>query len=129
MKIDNHYITEANRIITNYNKVVAELAVFEKTLADNKTMLLKMKDDVEDLKNSNGTDLLKKQKLAEIMHSYDKEIGRLQDVMMPYVSQLEKLRKDSSVLYGVLKEKYPGASDDQLQEQIFRQIEEQKKRA
>jgi GTPase involved in cell partitioning and DNA repair len=129
MKIDNHYITEANRIITSYNKVVAELAVFEKTLADNKTMLLKMKDDVEDLKNSNGTDLLKKQKLAEIMHSYDKEIGRLQDVMMPYVSQLEKLRKDSSVLYGVLKEKYPGASDDQLQEQIFRQIEEQKKRA
>lgn len=129
MKIDNHYITEANRIITSYNKVVAELAVFEKTLADNKTMLLKMKDDVEELKNSSGTDLLKKQKLADIMHSYDKEIGRLQDVMMPYVSQLEKLRKDSSVLYGVLKEKYPGASDDQLQEQIFRQIEEQKKRA
>jgi hypothetical protein len=129
MKIDKHYITEANRIITTYNKVVAELAVFEKTLSDNKEILLKMKDDVEDLRNSNGTDLSKKQKLADIMHSYDKEIGRLQDVMMPYVSQLEKLKKDSNVLYGVLKEKYPGASDDQLQEQIFKQLEEEKKRA
>ena len=72
--------------------------------------------------------MLKKQKLAGVMNGYDKEIGRLQDIMLPYIAQLEKLKKDSNILYGVLKEKYPGASDKQLQEQIFRQLEEEKKK-
>jgi len=128
MNIEPQYIKESARIIKNYNNIIAELAVFEKTLGENKDMLLKLKDDIDALKNSKGTDLLKKQKLAGVMNGYDKEIGRLQDIMLPYIAQLEKLKKDSNILYGVLKEKYPGASDKQLQEQIFRQLEEEKKK-
>lgn len=128
MKIEEQYIKESARIIKNYNSVIEYLADFEKSLSENKEMLLKLKDDIDALKNSNGTDLLKKQKLAEVMNGYDKEIGRLQDIMLPYIAKLEKLKKDSNILYGVLKEKYPGASDKQLQEQIFRQLEEEKKK-
>ncbi len=128
MKIEQQYIKESARIIKNYNSVIEYLADFEKSLSENKEMLLKLKDDIDALKNSNGTDLLKKQKLAEVMNGYDKEIGRLQDIMLPYIAKLEKLKKDSNILYGVLKEKYPGASDKQLQEQIFRQLEEEKKK-
>jgi len=127
MRIETQYVKESKRIITNYNKVVSELAVFEKTLSENKDILIKLKDDIDALKDMKGTDLLKKSKLAEVMSGYDKEIGRLQDIMMPYVAQLERLKKDSTVLYGVLKEKYPGASDTQLQQQIFSQLDEEKK--
>lgn len=127
MRIEAQYVKESKRIITNYNKVVSELSVFEKTLSENKDILLKLKDDIDALKDMKGTDLLKKSKLAEVMSGYDKEIGRLQDIMMPYVAQLERLKKDSTVLYGILKEKYPGASDTQLQQQIFSQLDEEKK--
>lgn len=126
MKIAPHYIKEAERIIKNYNKSIQELSVFEKSLADNKDMLLKLKNEIDVLKSSYDTDISKKQKLAEIMTNYDKEINRLQNIMMPYVTELEKLKKDSSILYGILKEKYPGASDKQLQEQIFKQLDEER---
>jgi GTPase involved in cell partitioning and DNA repair len=125
MRIEPQYIKESERIIKNYNTVIAELAVFEKTLSENKDLLLKLKDDIDDLKNSKGTELLKKQKLFEVMNGYDKEIVRLQDIMLPYVAKLEKLKKESSILYKILKEKHPGASDKQLQAQIFKQLDEE----
>jgi len=127
MKIEIQYIKEAKRIIDNYNAAISELGIFETTLAENKRLLLDMKSSIEKLKQSNDTDLLKKQKVFDVMSGYDKEIDRLQDVMLPYVTKLETLKKDSNILYGILKEKYPGATDKQLQEHIFEQLEEMKK--
>jgi len=129
MKIAPQYIKEAKRIIKNYNNSIQELTVFENALFENKNMLLKLKSEIDELKNSRETDISKKQKLAEVMVGYDKEITRLQNIIMPYVTQLEKLKKDSTILYKVLKEKYPGFSDTQLQEQIFKQLDEEQKSA
>ena len=129
MKIEKQYIKEAKRIIDNYNTAIAELGIFEKTLSENKEVLLKLKDDIEKIKQDDDTDLLKKQKLFDIMSGYDMEIDRLQEIMLPYITLLKTLKKDSTLLYGILKEKYPGATDKQLQEEIFNQLEQDKKTA
>ena len=123
MKIELQYVKEAKRIVENYNSIIDELAVFEKTLADNKNMLLSLQKDIDNLSDLKGTELLKKSKLFEVLTEYDKKILKLQEVMLPYISKLEVLKKDSNILYGILKEKYPGATDKQLQEHLFKEIE------
>lgn len=127
MRIEDQYIREAARIIKLYNKLLSELATFEKTLNENKQLLLNLQSEVEALSASTDTDLLKKQKLYDIMLSHDKEIVRMQNIMLPYVSSLEQVKKDSAILYGVLKEKYPGVKEADLQTQIFLQLDEMKK--
>lgn len=127
MIIEARYIVESKRIIDNYNKAIGELQIYENTLSQNKNILIKMKNDIEKIKQTDDTDLLKKQRLFEVMSGYDKDIERLKTIIEPYITQLEALKKDSATLYGILKEVYPGATDKQLQEQIFKQMEEMEK--
>lgn len=127
MIIETRYIIESKRIIDNYTKAIGELQHYEKTLTDNKNLLSSIKTSIEELQKSNDTDLLKKQKVYDIMLNYDIEIDRLKITIEPYITKLENLKKDSAVLYGILKEVYPGATDIQLQEQIFNQMKELEK--
>lgn len=120
--IEQHYIKEAKRIIDTYKNVIDDINIFETTLIDNKDKLLKLKENIDDLRENQGTNLLKRSQLTDFMNSYEIEINKMQDQMLPYVKQLEKLKKDSNTLYGILKEKYPGVSDEDLQKHLHSKL-------
>mgnify|MGYP006898474332 CR=1 FL=1 len=124
MKIDKQYIIEAKRIINDYNDTINNLKTFEIALEDNKQILISLQQDLIKLNNTSDTDLSKKIHLHEIMLKYDIEVDKLHKIMMPYLSKLEDIKKNSHVLYKLLHEKYPSMTDKQLQEQIFLQIEQ-----
>lgn len=127
--IEIQYIKEAKRIIDSYNSIVKDLEIVEATIKENKEHMDKIKIQIDILHTSNEPNLLKKQQIFEIMASYEKEISKLQNVMDPYIKKLDKLKKESHVLYGILKEKYPGKTDNQLQEIIFKQLDKMEKGA
>jgi len=112
--IEDQYVIEAKRIILEYDKVTLATNEVQKALNYSKNTILKYQNDLESLKGKTMPDKLKEQELYQIMTEYEKNINSMQNEIKPYLEQLESLKKSSHVLYGILKEKYPGATDLQL---------------
>lgn len=124
LTIKKHYIKESFRIINKYNEIVNKLNEFQTALVDNKQALVNLQKEIEKLSYNNAPEFQKRQELSDIMLQYDKEVNKLHNIIIPYLSEMEQIKKESDILYKTIKENYPGYEDKVLQEQIFKQIQE-----
>jgi len=122
--IKKHYIKESLRIINKYNEIVEKLNEFQTALVDNKQALVNLQKEIDKLSYNNAPELQKRQELSDIMVNYDKEVNKLHSIIIPYLSEMEQIKKESDILYKSIKENYPGYENKVLQEQIFKQIQE-----
>jgi hypothetical protein len=128
MKIDLLYIKESKRIIDTYDELIEYVNSIYTILDNNKNILLDIQKDIYNIDNDNKeTKLVSLEKLQECILEYDKEIIKIQKELNPYLTKIEKVKKDSVLLYKTIKENYPGVSDTDLQIQIQTQIKELKK--
>jgi len=122
--IDIQYIKQSKKIIDDHKLIMNSLEYFEKILNNNKQVLLQYKDQIEIIDNSTDEAMLKHQKISEMMDDYDASVEKMKKDIEPYIKKLEQIKKESSILYKIIKDKYPSVDDKELQQQIFKQIQE-----
>ena len=125
-KIDIQYVKESIRIIDSYNHQMERIESIQVLLESKKTVFVDIKEQIDELSASDDTELGKQQKLLEIINVYDKEVSDMQTKLDPYLKNIERLKKESSNLYAILKEKHIGVADEALQKQLHKQISELK---
>lgn len=124
VKIDLLYIKESKRIIDTYDELIQYVNNIYNILEENKKILLDIQTDINNIEENEETQIQKLEKLQETIIEYDKEVIKLKSELEPYLEKIEKVKKDSALLYKTIKENYPGMSDKDLQTQIFKQIKE-----
>lgn len=124
MTIELQYIKESDRIIKSYKLLINDLNKISQDLEVNKKELVKLQENIERLKKSKEPDLQRRSELTHIMNEYDKQINSMEKIIQPKLEKLEEIKKESKNLYDILHQKYPGLTDKQLQEQIFKQLDE-----
>lgn len=122
-EINIQYIKESKRIIDSYNNYMNKVDSISLLLEQKKDTLVNIKKKIDSIYTSKDTELLKHQQLLEVINEYDKEVNDLQNRINPYLTKIEKLKDDSKNLYLLIKEKYPGYDDKELQIQIGKQLE------
>jgi len=125
-KIKIEYVKESIRIIDSYNLQIEKIESIRVLLESKKSAFVDIKSEVDELTQSTDTELFKHQKLLEIINMYDKEVNDMQSTLEPYLKKIEELKKESTNLYALLKEKHVGITDDVLQKQLHKQISEYK---
>lgn len=123
-KIDIQYIKQSKNIIDTHNNLMIQLEYFQTVLDKNKQILLSKQSEIYDIQHSEISDIAKQTKLSELLDIYESEISKLHEIIEPYIKQMDDLKKNSEILYKTIKEKYPGIPDNELQKQIFTQINE-----
>lgn len=123
-RIEKQYVKESIRIIDSYNEQMDKIDKIQALLETKKESFVEIKDQIDVLTVSDEPELAKQQQLLEIINVYDKEVNDFQKRLEPYLKNIEELKKDSSNLYALLKEKHVGVSDDALQKQLHKQIAE-----
>ena len=123
-RIEKQYVTESIRIIDSYNEQMNKIDKIQALLEAKKESFVDIKNQIDVLTVSDEPELAKQQQLLEIINVYDKEVNDFQKRLEPYLKNIEDLKKDSSNLYALLKEKHTGVSDEALQKQLHKQIAE-----
>lgn len=126
MEIKTEYVLEAKRIIKTYHQTIENVNLFTSKIEKTRADLLNMQKDVEQLHSTSGTDLQKHQEAYQILLKYENTTTELQKMLQPHVDALEKIKKEAQNLYKMLLDKYPMYNEKQLQEQIFKQLDEEK---
>jgi DNA repair ATPase RecN len=122
VKFEEHHIREAIRIIDAHKDLVTEMAELEDMVKEKKQSLETIKFKIEELKNQRIPDEVKNQKLIGIVVEYEKEVDALNELSEPYLKRYEQLKTSSDRLYAALKEKNPGAADEQLRDYLTEEI-------
>lgn len=108
------YIKEAQRIRSMY---IALNDTFDRQLDG----LAKYKDDIagieqilESLQSEDLTDHARMQGLTSTMVDLQKAADRMAATSKPHQEDMEQLQKEAKILHGVLQERYPEMSDQEL---------------
>lgn len=126
LKIEQQYVLEAKNIIIEYDKVNSVIKDVQSALNSSKNAILEFQSQLEALKFKTAPDKIKEQEMNSLMIDYEAKINKMQSDIKPHLEMLENLKKRSHVLYGILKEKYPGASDEQLKTALNKELEKLK---
>lgn len=124
VQIEKRFIIHSKQILDKYTKLITELEEFENTVGSNKTVLENLKNKIEKLELSEEPMISKESQLFLLLTEYDKEIAKIQTVINPHLQLIENLKKESENLYLLIKDKYRGYTDKELQQQIALQIDE-----
>jgi enoyl reductase-like protein len=122
LTIDKKYINQAIRIMNEYDGLLKQMDAYQAYLDTLKESVIDMQKKLEKLSKDDATELEKSAKLQKFMTDHEILINKEQTKIQPYLDNLEKLRKETEVIYSILKEQYPGASDNQLKDAILKQI-------
>jgi len=109
---------EAKSIIETSNRTQDGIKSLLDTMDQNKKVLVSWKEELERLKDAAMPEQIKEEELNKIMNRYDVEINRMQKDLNPLLVQMEDLKKRSHTLYTILKEEWPGYSDDELKKAL-----------
>lgn len=127
-RIQKEYVIESKRIIESYQHTMKQINGYTDLLINNKNVLLQMQPEIDAIKLSTDPELLKHQKAYDTMMKYEAEINKLHTLLQPHLDQLKQIEKDSKIMYATLLEKYPMYNEKQLQEQLFKQLDELKEK-
>lgn len=116
IEIEEIHVNEAIRIIREYDYVVQNLDVYTDYIENLKQSILKIKDDIDNLRKDNSPELKKQADLYELIQNHEIEINGQSKKIEPLLKKMDLLKADSFKLYYLLKEKYPGATDKQLKD-------------
>jgi len=123
MVIKQIYIDQSKKIINKYNKILNLLKEQEDNLVDNKKFILNLQKEISNIDGLSSNQLVKQQKLEELMIEYDIKINKLEQEIKPILEELENLKKQSKILYDKIMIDYSGYSETEIQEQIKKQLQ------
>lgn len=123
MKIKEELIKSVIDIKNRHETLVDDLNHVYSLLTVTNEHLIKYKDELSNI----GEDNIKnKQKLFDIFLKYESKIKKLNHDIKPYLEELEKLKKESTILYFKIKELFPNDDDDTLKDILSNDLEEYK---
>ncbi|ERR1017187_9647324 len=128
--IEEHYAKTALKIMKNYDEVLREKDVYLKYILALKDSCLKMKDSLDDISNDpkNTTDLKKNSELYKLIRDHELLINEESKKVQPFIDKVDVFKKQTEILYNLLKEKYPGLSENQLKFSLMTAIEKIKEK-
>jgi GTPase involved in cell partitioning and DNA repair len=124
MIIDNIYILETKRIIDNYNYVLSEIEKYSLTLNDKKDSMLEIQKNLNIIDRNNENELFKEQQVYQLIDKYNNEISKIEKSVKPLIDKIEITKKEISLLYTIIKEKYSEYTEDEIKDQISKQLQE-----
>lgn len=115
--INKTYLVQSKKIIDEYNNTINMIISIEEMMNKFIEKLAILKKDFEKLSaipddEIDGTNF--ENKLLE----YTTVIDNFQKQLNPHVLTIEKLKKDSTDLYTILKDKYSHLSEEELKKEI-----------
>ncbi len=116
VKLNIIYIQEAKRIVINYKDLLKQFESLENTLLAKQKIINSFKNELDNITKSSSPEQIKINQINSAVTEYEKEIIIIQNEIQPYLMKFEQLKKDSEILYKILKEKYP--YDDETLKQI-----------
>ncbi len=125
IEIEEHYAKTALTIMKNYDQVIKDKDIYLQHLIKIKDSILQMKEDVEgiDKNPNNSTDLRRNAELYKLIRDHEILIIEEEKKVQPFIDKVDAFKKQTEILYNVLKEKYPGLSDNQLKFALSNSIE------
>lgn len=121
--IDERFIKRAIEIRRTYLKVNKDMNSYEKSakqilgvLQDTLKRVDSLQEDINSKKVNNAEDASKK--LLVILEDVEKEGARLEKMVDPLNSEIEKLKDEETELYRLIREKHIGMTDDQIVKEI-----------
>lgn len=128
--IEEHYAKTALKIMKNYDEVLRQKDVYLKYILALKDSCLKMKDSLDDISNDpkNTTDLKKNSELYKLIRDHELLINEESKKVQPFIDKVDVFKKQTEILYNLLKEKYPGLSENQLKFSLMEAIEKIKEK-
>ncbi len=124
ININIQYVKQAKKIITEYHSFSNDITILQDQLVLYKNNLLEILTNLNNLEESEDTDLAKKQILLSHIDNYEINVNKLQKQIEPLLKKLETVKKDSHTLYKIIMDKYPGYTEEELQKQLFQQMEQ-----
>jgi len=125
IEIEEHYAKTALLIMKNYDQVLKDKDIYLNHLISLKDSILKMKNDIEDIDKNpvNSTDLRRNAELYKLIRDHEISITEEEKKVQPFIDKVDAFKKQTEILYNILKEKYPGLSDNQLKFALTNSIE------
>ncbi len=125
IEIEEHYAKTALTIMKNYDQVLKDKDIYLQHLIKLKDSILKMQIDVEaiDKNPDNSTDLRRNSELYKLIRDHEILIVEEEKKIQPFIDKVDAFKKQTEILYNILKEKYPGLSDNQLKFALTNAIE------
>ena len=123
--VEEHYAKTALNIMKNYDQVLREKDVYLTHLITLKDSIFKMQKDIDNIdKNPNNTtDLKKNSELYKLIRDHEILINEEEKKIQPFIDKVDVFKKQTEILYNILKEKYSGLSDNQLKLALTNAIE------
>jgi D-mannonate dehydratase len=119
--IHERYIKEANRIRKEYIDIILQINDREKEINQYKKEIeIIFEKDVEYVKDNNNKQLdIIKSEIRDDLIDIDNKIEKISNTLMPLLVNIESLKKQSADLYLSIKDKYPNLSKEEIQKEIF----------
>lgn len=124
MRIEDNYMQEAIRIMQSYDKALLNLNKYTDYIESVKESVDTMQKSLDDLVAADSPEMKKNAELYKLIRDHESELLKKEAEVKPFLDAIEQLKKDSTILYTILKEKHPGASDNQLKMAIINQLPE-----
>ncbi len=122
VKIEDNYIREALRIMNTYDKELKNLEKYSAYVEDLKNSVDAMHKKIDALVMDKSPEMKKNSELYTMIRDHEIELLKKEAEVKPFLDAIEQLRKDSLVLYTILKEKHPGVTDNEFKMAIINQI-------
>ena len=121
--IDINLVKQAKSIRDKHIKTIDKYNNITKVLNEYENKLISYKDDIDKI-DVNEENIENTKKALDIMEDFELTINNLSNKVKPIIKELEDLKKQSNLLYNKIKENHPNKNDDELKEQLFKQLGE-----
>jgi hypothetical protein len=122
--IAEQYINEGIRLRKEYLQNLKEILKQESKINEKKVSFQKIKDEMENIVNSDLNDVRKTLELNNRLILLEKELKFIQDIIRPFYDNIENGKKERDRLYLAIKEKYPSITTEEIEKDIMSKIKE-----
>ena len=127
LKINKQYIYSAVRIRKEYfqelEKIKEKEFILTKYKEEVRNVYSLLENMVDGYKGTIESDEPFQKELNDKLNDIEKVMVETQKELQPYFDKIDFLKEESSILYNNILEKYPGITQEEIQEQIIPHLE------
>jgi len=118
--MEKRFIDESIRIRKEYIKNLKHINSKQEIIIKYSAEMDKTKLILEDI---DLTDMSNKQQINDALITLEKNINDIINEILPYQNKIEELKKQTSILYASIKEKYENITDTEIENEILPYIQ------
>jgi predicted transcriptional regulator len=122
--IADQYIMEGIRLRKTYIENLKQILVQEPIIYEKKKSFDNLKDEMEGIVKSDLNEIMKTIELNNKLNTLEKELRKIQDIIRPIYEKIETLKIERDRLYLSIKEKYPNVTNEEIESEIMKNVEE-----